>query len=51
MDKIFDAMWPKFELNYDDLPTQDVQKFFDLLKALEEQLHECMPITIRAFVT
>jgi hypothetical protein len=40
MDKMLDAIWPELETNPDDPPTPEVQKFFDILRASEEPLHE-----------
>jgi hypothetical protein len=37
--------------NYEDPPTSKVLKFFELLKAFEEPLHEHMKVTILVFVT
>jgi hypothetical protein len=51
MDEVLDAIWPKLETNHEDPPTPEVQKFFDMLKASEEPLHEHMTISILAFVT
>jgi hypothetical protein len=40
MDEMFDAIRLELETNFDDPPTLEVQKFFDMLRALEESLHE-----------
>jgi hypothetical protein len=37
--------------DYEDPPTPEVQKFFKLLKAAEESLHEHTKVTILVFVT
>ena len=39
------------ETDHEDPPTQEVQKFFELLKASEEPLHDHTTVTILAFVT
>jgi hypothetical protein len=51
MDEMFDAIWPELETNYEDSPTPEVQKFFDMLKASEESLHEHTTASVLAFVT
>jgi hypothetical protein len=37
--------------DYEDPPMPEVQKFFELLKATEEQLHEHTKVTVLVFVT
>jgi hypothetical protein len=37
--------------DYEDPPTPEVQKFFELLKAVEEPLHEHTKVTVLVFVT
>jgi hypothetical protein len=51
MDEMLDAIRPELETNSDGPPTLDVQKFFDILRALEEPLHEYMIVSILAFVS
>jgi hypothetical protein len=41
----------EFEVDFVDLPTSEVQKFFELLKTSEEALHKHMTISILSFVT
>jgi hypothetical protein len=40
-----------FPLNPEELPPPEVKKFFDLLKVVEEPLHEHIKFSILAFVT
>jgi hypothetical protein len=35
MDEMLDAIQPELEINREDPPTPEVQKFFDILKASE----------------
>jgi hypothetical protein len=51
MDEILDAIRPKLETNPEDPPTPEVQKFFDILRASEEQMHEHTTISVLAFMT
>jgi hypothetical protein len=51
MDEMFDAIRLELETNFDDPPTPEVQKFFDMLRALEESLHEHTTLIVLAFVT
>jgi hypothetical protein len=51
MDEMLDAIRPELETNSDDSPTLEVQKFFDMLRASEESLHEHTTVSILAFVT
>ena len=37
--------------DYEDPPTPEVQKFFELLKATEEPLHKHTKVTVLVFVT
>ena len=46
MDEMLDAIRPEFELNFEDSPTPEVQKFFELLKSVEEPLHEHTIVTL-----
>ena len=50
MDEMIDAICPEFEADSEDPPTREVQKFFDLLKASEEPLHEHTIVYVLAFV-
>jgi hypothetical protein len=40
MDEILDAIQPELEINSKDPPTPRVLKFFDILRAIKESLHE-----------
>jgi hypothetical protein len=51
MDEILDAIWLKLETNFEDPPTPDVQKFFDIFRASKKSLHEHMTISVLAFMT
>jgi len=51
MDEILDAICPVLEPDVEDPPTPEVQKFFELLKAAEEPLHEHTTVSVLAFVT
>jgi hypothetical protein len=51
MDEMLDAIRPELETHPKDPPTPEVQKFFDMLRALEELLHELTTISVLAFVT
>jgi hypothetical protein len=51
MDEMLDAIWPELETNHEDSPTPKVQKFFDMLRASEEPLHEHTTVSVLAFVT
>jgi hypothetical protein len=51
MDEMLEAIWPEFDLDTEDPPTSEVEKFFRLLKASEELLHEHTKATLLAFVT
>jgi hypothetical protein len=49
-DEILDAIRPKLETNSEDPPILEVQKFFDMLRASEEPLHEHTTVSILSFV-
>jgi hypothetical protein len=51
MEEMLDAIWLEVETNCEDPPTPEVQKFFDMLKASEEPLHEHMIVSILTFIT
>jgi hypothetical protein len=51
MDEMLDAIRLELETNFEDPPTLEVQKSFDMLRALEEPLHEHTTVSILAFVT
>jgi hypothetical protein len=51
MDEMLDAIWLELETNHEDPPTLEVQKFFNMLRASEESLHEHTTISILAFIT
>jgi hypothetical protein len=51
MDEMLDAIWPELETNHEDPPTLEVQKFFDMLRASEEPLHEHTTVSVLAFIT
>jgi hypothetical protein len=51
MDEMLDAIRSELETNPEDPPTPEVQKFFDILRASEEPLHEHTTVSILAFVT
>lgn len=53
MDEMLDDLREDIEFprESEDPPTPEVKKFFDLLKASEEPLHEYTSVTILAFVT
>jgi hypothetical protein len=51
MDEMLDAIQSELETNCEDPPTPEVQKFFDMLRALEEPLHEHTTVSVLAFVT
>jgi hypothetical protein len=50
-DDMMDAIRLNLETNPKDPFTPEVQKFFDILRALEELLHGHMTVSIIAFVT
>jgi hypothetical protein len=51
MDEMIDAIRSELETNSEDPPIPEVQKFFDMIRASEELLHEHMTVSILAFVT
>jgi hypothetical protein len=51
MDEMLDATWPELKTNREDPPTPEVQKFFDMLRASKEPLHEHTTVSVLAFVT
>jgi hypothetical protein len=51
IDEMLDAIRPELETNPEDPPTPEVQKFFDMLRVLEELLHEHTTLSVLAFVT
>ena len=51
MDEMLDALYPEFEADFEDPPTPEVQKFFELLKASEQALHEHTTMSILTLVT
>jgi hypothetical protein len=50
MDEMLDVIRSELETNSKDPPTSEVQKFFDILRALEESLHEHTTLSVLAFV-
>jgi hypothetical protein len=51
MDEMLDVIWPELETHHKDPSTPEVQKFFNMLRALEESLYEHMIVSALAFVT
>jgi hypothetical protein len=51
LDEMLNAICLKFEADFEDPPTLEVQKFFELIKASEETAHEHMTMSIFPFVT
>jgi hypothetical protein len=51
MHEMLDAIWLDLETNSEDPPTSEVQKFFDMLGASKEPLHEHTTVSILAFMT
>jgi hypothetical protein len=51
MDEMLDAIRSELETNFEDPPTAEVLKFFDMLRASEEPLHEHMIVSIFTFMT
>jgi hypothetical protein len=51
MAEMLDAIRLELETNSEDPPTLEVQKFFNMLRASEESLHEHTIVTVLAFVT
>jgi hypothetical protein len=50
-DEMLDAMRTEFGTNPGNPPTLEFQKFFDILRASEESLHEHTTVSVLAFVT
>jgi hypothetical protein len=48
---MLDAIRSELETNREDPPTPEVQKFFNMLRASEEPLHEHMTVSVLTFVT
>jgi hypothetical protein len=46
MDEMLDAIRSEFGTNPEDPPTPEVQKFFDILRSLEEALHEHVIVSV-----
>jgi hypothetical protein len=46
MDEMLDAIRPELKTNSEDPPTSEVQKFFNMLRASEEPLHEHTTVRI-----
>jgi hypothetical protein len=51
MDAMLNVICLKFEADFEDPPTPEVQKFFELLNTLEEALYEHTTMFVLAFVT
>jgi hypothetical protein len=51
MDEMLDAIRPELETNREDPLAPEVQKFFDMLRASEEPLHEHTTVSVLAFIT
>jgi hypothetical protein len=51
MDEMLNAMCPKFEVDFEDHPIPEVQKFFGILKALEDVVHKHTAMSVLSFVT
>jgi hypothetical protein len=51
MDEMLDAIRLELKTNREDPTTPEVQKFFDMLKASKEPLHEHTTVSILTFVT
>jgi hypothetical protein len=51
MDEMLDAIRLGFEINHEDPSTPEVQKFFYMLRASEELLHEHTTVSVLAFMT
>jgi hypothetical protein len=51
MDEMLNVICPGFEADFEDPPTLEVQKFFELLKALEEAVHGHTTMHVLSFVT
>jgi hypothetical protein len=51
MDDMLNAICLEFEADFEDPPTPEIQKFFELLNTLEEALYEHTIMFVLAFVT
>jgi hypothetical protein len=51
MGEMLDTIRPDLETNHEDPPTLEVQKFFNMLRASEEPLHEHTTVSVLAFMT
>jgi hypothetical protein len=51
MHEMLDSLRPELNLSFEDPATQEVSRFFKLLKDSEESLHEHIDVSILAFVT
>jgi hypothetical protein len=51
MDEMLDAIQSELEINSENHPTPEVQKFFNMLRASEESLHEHTIVSVLAFMT
>jgi hypothetical protein len=51
MDEMLDVIRSEPETNPEGPSTPEVQKFFDMIRASEEPLHEHMIVSVLAFVT
>jgi hypothetical protein len=51
MDEMLDAIRSELKTNHEDPATPEVQKFFNMLRASEESLHEHMIVSVLTFVT
>jgi hypothetical protein len=51
MDEMLDTVRTELQTYSKDPPIPEVQKFFDMLRALEESLHEHTTVSVLTFVT
>jgi hypothetical protein len=51
MNEILNSICPEFKADFEDPPTLEVQKFFEILKALEGAVHEHTTMSVLSFVT
>jgi hypothetical protein len=51
MDEMLDAIRPEFKTHPEYPPTPEMHKFFDMLRASEEPLHEHMIVSVLIFMT
>jgi hypothetical protein len=51
LDEMFNVIYPEFEADFEGPATPEVEKFFELLSALEEALHEHTAMFVLSFVT